>query len=244
MKNRKLFLIIATILILILSFSTIVFGKESQDNQKSQDNQDGIIEETNIDDNSILNSVIVIETEDSYDVVSVTPTFIAKIEPEKSIYDIKSEEVLRKQEELKSITNKKEWFIAYKNLINEYSEWVDPPESIYDIFTDDEIYLMQRCIETETYEQNFESKINVASVILNRINSEEFSNNVHNVIIPGQFAFGRDKINEDTKLALEYAFMIGDSTNGALYFHSNSKTSTFNGASYMFTDDAGHHFYK
>ena len=244
MKNRKLFLIIATILILILSFSTIVFGKESQDEQKSQDNQNEIVEETNIDDNSILNSVIVIETEDSYDVVSVTPTFIAKINPEKSIYDIKSEEVLKKQEELKSIANKKEWFIAYKNLINEYSEWVDPPESIYDIFTDDEIYLMQRCIETETYEQNFESKVNVASVILNRINSEEFSNNVHNVIIPGQFAFGRDKINEDTKLALEYAFMIGDSTNGALYFHSNSKTSTFNGASYMFTDDAGHHFYK
>lgn len=244
MKNRKLFLIIATILILILSFSTIVFGKESQDEQKSQDNQNEIVEETNIDDNSILNSVIVIETEDSYDVVSVTPTFIAKINPEKSIYDIKSEEVLKKQEELKSIANKKEWFIAYKNLINEYSEWVDPPESIYDVYSNDEIYLMQRCIETETFEQNFDSKVNVASVILNRLNSEEFSNDVHKVIVKGQFAFGRKKISEDTKLALEYAYMIGDTTEGALYFHSLAYKPRFNGADYIFTDEAGHHFYR
>lgn len=156
----------------------------------------------------------------------------------------KQQEVLEKQEQLKTIQDKKEWFLAYKELIEEYSEWFDPPETIYDYYTEDEIYLMQKCIETETFEADFDSKVNVASVILNRIESEEFSDNVYDVIVPGQFAFGRNNISEDTVLALEYAFMIGDTTNGALYFHSLSYTPTFNGASYIFTDELGHHFYK
>ena len=160
------------------------------------------------------------------------------------IYAIKSQEVLDKQEELSSIENNEEWFIAYKDLIEEYSEWVDPPETIYDYYTEDEVYLMQRCIETETFEQDFDSKVNVASVILNRIESDEFANEVSEIIVKGQFAFGRENISEDTVLALEYAFMIGDTTDGALYFHSNPKTETFNGAEFIFTDDAGHNFYK
>lgn len=164
--------------------------------------------------------------------------------PTYDIYEIKSQEVLDKQEELSSIEDNKEWFIAYKDLIEEYSEWVDPPETIYDYYTEDEIYLMQRCIETETFEADFDSKVNVASVILNRIESDEFANEVSEIIVKGQFAFGRENISEDTVLALEYAFMIGDTTNGALYFHSKPKTETFNGAEFIFTDTAGHHFYK
>ena len=160
------------------------------------------------------------------------------------IYAIKSQEVLDKQEELSSIEDNEEWFIAYKDLIEEYSEWVDPPETIYDYYTEDEVYLMQRCIETETFEADFDSKVNVASVILNRIKSDEFANEVSEIIVKGQFAFGRENISEDTVLALEYAFMIGDTTDGALYFHSNPKTETFNGAEFIFTDAAGHNFYK
>ena len=160
------------------------------------------------------------------------------------IYAIKSQEVLDKQEELSSIEDNEEWFIAYKDLIEEYSEWVDPPETIYDYYTEDEVYLMQRCIETETFEADFDSKVNVASVILNRIESDEFANEVSEIIVKGQFAFGRENISENTVLALEYAFMIGDTTDGALYFHSNPKTETFNGAEFIFTDTAGHHFYK
>ena len=169
-----------------------------------------------------------------------TPTPAKKYD----IYAIKSQEVLDKQEELSYIEDNEEWFIAYKDLIKEYSEWVDPPETIYDYYTEDEVYLMQRCIETETFEQDFNSKVNVASVILNRIASEEFANSVSEIIVKGQFAFVRKDISEDTVLALEYAFMIGDTTDGALYFHSNPKTETFNGAEFIFTDDAGHHFYK
>ena len=173
--------------------------------------------------------------------ISETETSVAS---KYDIYAIKSQEVLDKQEELSSIEDNEEWFVAYKDLIEEYSEWVDPPETIYDYYTEDEIYLMQRCIETETFEADFDSKVNVASVILNRIESDEFANEVSEIIVKGQFAFGRENISEDTVLALEYVFMIGDTTDGALYFHSNPKTETFNGAEFIFTDTAGHHFYK
>lgn len=170
---------------------------------------------------------------------------VLETEPTKSIYEIKSEEVLEKQKELDSITDNKERFLAYKALIAEYSEWVDPPETIYDVYTEDEIYLMQRCIETETFEQSFDSKVNVANVILNRIEDGRFGNSANEIITsPKQFAFGRKNISEDTKLALEYAYMFVDTTDGALYFHSLSYRPKFSGANYIFTDDAGHHFYK
>ena len=170
---------------------------------------------------------------------------VLETEPTKSIYEIKSEEVLEKQKELDSITDNKERFLAYKALIAEYSEWVVPPETIYDVYTEDEIYLMQRCIETETFEQSFDSKVNVANVILNRIEDGRFGNSANEIITgPKQFAFGRKNINEDTKLALEYAYMFVDTTDGALYFHSLSYRPKFSGANYIFTDDAGHHFYK
>ena len=170
---------------------------------------------------------------------------VLETEPTKSIYEIKSEEMLEKQEELASITDNKERFLAYKALIEEYSEWVVPPETIYDVYTEDEIYLMQRCIETETFEQSFDSKVNVANVILNRIEDRRFGNSVNEIITsPKQFAFGRKDISEDTNLALEYAYMFEDTTDGALYFHSLSYRPKFSGANYIFTDDAGHHFYK
>ena len=89
------------------------------------------------------------------------------------------------------------------------------------------------------------SKVNVANVIFNRVISEEFDDSITEVVTkPNQFAYGRNNISESTILAVEYAFLNEDTTDGALFFHSNSKTDTFNKAEYVFTDDCGHHFYK
>lgn len=226
----------------IFGFSIIISEAETQTNNENIIVESETIEPLNIDKiNNINDTMIVAQNNIVSEIISETEAIKVS---EEDIYEIKNKEALEKQEQLKSITDNKERFIAYKNLINEYAEWIDPPESIYDVFTDDEIYLMQRCIETETFEQDFDSKVNVASVILNRIESDKFSDNVHNIIVPVQFAFGRKNISEDTKLALEYAYMFGDTTDGALYFHSLSYRSKFNGANYIFTDDAGHHFYK
>lgn len=143
------------------------------------------------------------------------------------------------------ISDKRDYLLKYKEVCDEYADVFPVPESIYDVYTDEEINLMQRTIETETYGCDFESKTHVASVILNRIEGDNnFGNTVSDVIKPGQFCYHRKQITDDTVLALEYAYMIEDTSQGALYFHSGNRTDTFSGANYIFTDDAGHHFYK
>lgn len=141
------------------------------------------------------------------------------------------------------ITNK-EWFLRYKDLLEEYSDYCEYPESIYDVYTDEEIYYMQRVIETEVYGGDFDSKVNVANVILNRIFNGAFGDDPISVVTaPGQFAVIRTTISEDTKLALEYAYEIEDTTDGALYFRSDIAPETWNGKTFKFKDKVGHAFY-
>lgn len=60
------------------------------------------------------------------------------------------------------------------NIVDKYSKYVDAPESLEDYYTDAQIQIMLKCIETETFEAPFDAKVNVASVILNRLNRDEF----------------------------------------------------------------------
>ena len=116
--------------------------------------------------------------------------------------------------------------------------------SVYSVFTLEEIYMIQRCVETETYQQDISSKINVACVVFNRYKNGSFGKTITGIITAyRQFAYHRTEISESTIEAVEIAWEE-DTTNGALFFHSNPKTETFNGASYLFSDLAGHHFYK
>ena len=145
---------------------------------------------------------------------------------------------------LSEIEGKKEWFLAYKEFIEKYPEY-DRPQSLYEKYTEEEIYIMQRVIETEVYGKDFDAKANVASVILNRIEGENnFSDDPMVVCTsPGQFVYSRKQISEDTKLALEYAEEIEDTTNGALYFNSMTPMDSWNGRERKFTDHVGHSFY-
>ena len=146
---------------------------------------------------------------------------------------------------LDDIDNKKEWFLSYKEIIFKYIKWHDSPTTVFDVFSAEEVVLMCQTVETECYDQDFNYKVNVASVIFNRLESGRFGDTVAEIITnPEQFAYWRTIITEDSILAVMYAYEIGDTTDGALYFHSNDKTDTFCGADYLFTDDIGHHFYK
>ena len=108
-----------------------------------------------------------------------------------------------------------------------------------------DIYYMCRCVETETRDCDFWSKTHVASVILNRVADPYFADTPYKVITaPCQFAYGRTQIDQSTVDAVNYVLTHGDTAQGALFFHSLSKRSTFCGRSYMFTDGCGHHFYK
>lgn len=155
-----------------------------------------------------------------------------------------SREVQEKLNEISDVEDKKGWYLSYKDLIDSYSDVLDSPETVYDYYTEDEIYLIQRCVETECHGGDFDSKCNVASVIFNRANNSEFGDSVIDVITAeNQFAYKRKKITEDTKLAVEYAFAIEDTTDGCIAFHSNEKRDKFNNWDYAFTDSIGHNFY-
>ena len=164
-----------------------------------------------------------------------------------NITNNKELEVLRIQsiiEPLKEI-DKRAWFILYKSIQEEYSDYLDPPESIYDYFTDEQVVMMQKCIETETYQCSFEAKVNVACVILNRVEHDEYPTDPIEIITAkNQFAYDRNNVTEDTILALEYAFMIEDTTNGCIAFRSDCSPDTWNGWEKQFTDESGHTFYK
>lgn len=108
---------------------------------------------------------------------------------------------------------------------------------------DSELWYMYEVVEAETHGCDQDSKVHVAHVIMNRVNSPLFPNTITQVCLQsGQFVL-RSDVDQSTIDAVNYALSIGDTTGGALYFHSGGYTETFNGASYIFTDSCGHHFY-
>ena len=155
-----------------------------------------------------------------------------------NITNNKELEVLRVQsiiEPLKEI-DKRAWFILYKS--------IETKEPIYNHFTDEQIKMMQKCIETETFEADFDSKVNVACVILNRVEHDLYPTDPIEIITEkNQFSYGRNKITEDTILALEYAY-YEDTTNGCIAFRSDCSPNEWNGWTKQFTDESGHTFYK
>ena len=179
-------------------------------------------------------------------------------EPEQQIIEqysegtiaFKQNELLHKQKEILCIQDNKEFFLEYKKLIDEYSEWCDPPESIYDCFSEEELNLLFRVVEAEATAGGFDEKANVASVIFNRLEHEKFGDTLNEILIPSQFSPLSDgraykvKITEDTILACEYAFMIDDTTDGAIYFEAKGSNVHAAYAEFLFQDSIGHKFYK
>lgn len=155
-------------------------------------------------------------------------------------------EVNRKIDDIKSTKNRKDWFISYKSIIKEYSYILDPPETIYDYYTNEDLDLLFRVVQAEVGDEfSFDQKANVVSVIFNRIEHESFDNEMIGILTKDQFQpidDGRYKeveISEDTILACEYVYMFGDTTDGCLFFDSNGKLD------YEFVmNDGAHNLYK
>lgn len=163
--------------------------------------------------------------------------------------DIIEEKIQQMQQELteiESIEDRQEWFLAYKDIIFKYVKWFGMPQTIFDAYTEEEITLICRVVETECYDQDFMSKCNVASVILNRVEQGgEFGGSVTEVITKkNQFAYYREDITQDTILSIMYVYEIGDTTDGCIAFRSDRSPETWYGWKRMFADDAGHHYYK
>lgn len=101
---------------------------------------------------------------------------------------------------------------------------------IYEAFGQDELELFFRIVQAEIGDEHtFEQKVNVATVILNRVNSQYFPNSLYDVLTARRqfstYSSGRYKrvtVSDITILACEYAYEIGGSEVGnALFFDSN-----------------------
>ena len=140
-------------------------------------------------------------------------------------------------------TDSKQWFEAYK-AINEKYAMFDEVEWIDDVYSNEEIYLLERVVETECHGADFDSKTHVAAVVLNRVENERFPTCLSGVIKqPNQFCYSKTNIDDETKLAVEYAFVVETAADDCLWFHSMGKTEKFSGGDYVFSDNC-HHFYK
>lgn len=248
MKRNKYDLSSKTLMvILFVLLASFVTGGYIKLNGSEKTNTTQFVEEEDDDTKKIVYETAE-EKEETEEVVESTNEETEEQSEEQTvdIFEVKYDEMLVELDSLSDIQNKRDWFIAYKELLNKYSEWIDPPLSVYDLYTSEEIYYMQKCIETETYTWGFDAACNVASVIFNRLENGTFGDNIIEIITTkNQFAYYRNEISEETKLALEYVTMFGDTVNGAIFFHSHDEAHpTFCGASYMFTDGCGHHFYK
>ena len=149
--------------------------------------------------------------------------------------------------------DKKEYLTQYKNILSTYYE-LDPPETIYDYTTDEEFDLLCKVVEAEIGIGDFDQKCNVASSIINRYLSETFPNDWKELLFQkenGTYQYSsvqnksykKAKVSKDTILAIEYTFLIEDTTNGCTYFHSGNSSWHKNNLEFVF-DDGLHKFYK
>ena len=98
-----------------------------------------------------------------------------------------------------------------------------------------ELELFQRIVQAEAGGEDLKGKILVANVILNRVKSPKFPNNLRSVIMAKrQFqpvTTGRIytvKVSSETKLAVDMALAGEDYSNGALYFMARSASTASN----------------
>lgn len=123
-------------------------------------------------------------------------------------------------------------------------------------FTDKEIEILQRITEAECTGKSKESKANVTSIVLNRVYSSEFPDDIESVVFQqSQFTPIADKRYYKVEVTQETIDAVNDVIkNGVkhdcLYFcnydniTSSSLRKWFNNLEYVFTDSANHSFYR
>lgn len=104
-------------------------------------------------------------------------------------------------------------------------------------------WVVYEVVECEVHGGDKESKMHVAHVIRNRVESGLFEDDYYSVCTsPYQFC-RRNDVEQSTIDAVNEAMQIADTTGGALFFHSMEWMSSWGGYDYIFTDNVGHHFY-
>jgi hypothetical protein len=167
-------------------------------------------------------------------------------------------ETLDKRTKIQKITSSDSWIkVKHGGVIgyihSDYLTDVEPPSLN---FTNKEVKILERIVEAECTGQSVESKMNVASVIINRVININFPDDIENVVFQeDQFSPVNDKrfwsveITDDTTLAVKTVIEDGVTNDEALFFCNMndikklSNLEWFNKLKILFTDDSGHTFY-
>lgn len=157
-------------------------------------------------------------------------------------------------EEFKELkeTDKLEYIIKYNEVMNSYLFLEDLPETIYDVTSDYEFELLSKIVHAEIKGGTFESKVNVANSIVNRYLSGEYESFEEILTEKNQYStyasggYKNEIPDEETILAIEYAFLFEDTTQGATFFKSGDKIGWHDKSKnleFVF-NDGFHKFYK
>ena len=155
-----------------------------------------------------------------------------------------NEEVANIPYNFNDISQKQDWFLAYKEIIAKYPKELHML-TIYEAYSKEDLALLYGVVQAEVGDEySFVEKVNVISVMFNRLNSGNYSSLREVLTAPNQFASvvkGKE-IDEKTILACEYVFLFGDTTDGCVAFKM-SKQNKWYDWTYQFSDGC-HHFYK
>lgn len=116
-------------------------------------------------------------------------------------------------------------------------------DTIYDVFTPEEIEYACRMVETENYQCCFKSKVHCAETVFARYYSEKYPSNLKEIVTaPCQFVYGRTDISPDTILAVEYAWQFATETENCVAFKTSTQ-SVWWGYSWLLEDAEGQDYY-
>ena len=167
-----------------------------------------------------------------------------------------NEDTIYREEIVKQIFTNDEK-IKYENLIKEYEETIADKDAqiialgeeikrheVKDSLTGAEWEFLYRIAVAEAGYSSPQGQINVVCVVLNRVFSEEYPNDILSVVSqPGQFTaypnlFNAVIIDDSIREAVFEAVYNYEEYNaeGALYFNKDSS------APYLFRDEVGHYF--
>ena len=151
------------------------------------------------------------------------------------------------QQFLREVNPSQDWYVQYSSL----NQQLNIVNKLHSDFSQDELLLLYKIVEAEVTGKNkFESKVNVASTIFNRLESDIFPNSLEEILTaPAQFSsyfdgrYSRVEILNETIQACEYAYEFRNTD--ALFFDSCNGTSwAASSRQYLFTDNVNHNFYK
>ena len=153
------------------------------------------------------------------------------------------------------VTDKQKYLHEYKAIVEKYIEVIDPPEYLSTVFTEEEIEAFAKLVEAEATGGSFSEKANVSSVIINRLESEDYPDTLLEVIYQksgkvAQFSptidgrLNKAEPNQDTYDALEYTWLFGSTAYDCIGFDNCQNSWNGNNLELVFTDDIGHSFYR